>query len=204
MTARGGAAFAMVELPGSQRLETDDQLRLPRVMNDAQIQLNRGAVARVDAEDLEWLLALCRWFCAKRGYAVRNLPHRLRACEQKPTIYMHRIIWEHHFGSIPKGYEIDHVDGDRLNNQKVNLRLVTSRQNKMNSALRSDNTSGYKGVTWDRQKRRWKAQIMMNGKNHPLGRFKTKEEAAAVYEEAAHRMFGEYAKPDQAEQESGA
>lgn len=163
-------------------------------MHDSHIPLNRGTAAQVDAEDLEWLVSLCRWFCAKRGYAVRNLPRRFRDCEQKPTLYMHRLIWEHHFGPIPENYEIDHIDGDRLNNRKANLRLVTSHQNKMNSRLRSDNSSGFKGVTWSKDKRRWQAQIMKHGKNHVLGRFKTPEEAAEAYKDAALEMFGEYAR----------
>lgn len=89
--------------------------------------------------------------------------------------------------------EIDHINGDTLDNRWENLRLVNSTQNKHNSSIRSDNTSGYKGVTWHKQNQCWVAQIHVNGKHLSLGAHDTPLEAAKAYNQAAIDHFGIYA-----------
>lgn len=87
---------------------------------------------------------------------------------------------------------VDHINGDTLDNRRCNLRYATNQQNQANSKLKSNNTSGYKGVTWDPVNKKWVAQIMFNRKNIKLGRFKNKLKAHQAYVSAGTRLFGEY------------
>jgi hypothetical protein len=94
-------------------------------------------------------------------------------------------------GEWPTGL-IDHQNGDGTDNRWANLRLATSSLNAANSRRRSDNTSGFKGVSRCRGAR-WRASIQLNGKFKHLGHFDTPEEAHAVYCAAAANYFGEFA-----------
>jgi hypothetical protein len=93
-----------------------------------------------------------------------------------------------------KGQVVDHINGDTLDNRRQNLRLCTNRENVINSKIRSDNTSGYRGVHWCTQKAKWKAQINVHGKLIHLGFYTDKESAAMMYNAAAIEHFGEYAR----------
>lgn len=90
----------------------------------------------------------------------------------------HRIAWLLHYGTVPT--EIDHVNGKRDDNRIINLRNVTTAENRKNHAKPSNNTSGVVGVVWSRAIRRWNAQIKVNRKCIFLGSFATIEEAAAA------------------------
>jgi hypothetical protein len=96
----------------------------------------------------------------------------------------HRIIWEMHFGVIPKGYEIDHIDHNRLNNKLENLRLATRSQNVRNTPITSKNKSGYKGVSWNKQMSKWVVQIRQNNMKKHIGYFENVIEAAKAYDSA--------------------
>lgn len=96
----------------------------------------------------------------------------------------HRVIWEMHYGAIPDGMEVDHIDHDRLNNVISNLRLVSSSDNSRNMSLRSTNKSGTPGVSWNAARNKWQARVWAYGKRIHLGLFETKEEAVAVREAA--------------------
>lgn len=105
----------------------------------------------------------------------------------------HRLAWLIMTGSWP-AKDIDHKDGDGLNNQWINLREATSSQNCANKRLRRDNTSGAKGVSWRPDLGKWKATITAEGKTRHLGFFVDKDDAAAAYEAAATEHFGEFAR----------
>lgn len=151
------------------------------------IPLSRDLSALVDYEDLE-LLSEYNWW-AYRGwtgyYAVQG-----RKKGTKEIVYMHRVI----LGLGPDDPEVDHKDGDPLNNQKENLRLATRSQQLANSVKRPGTSSRYKGVT--RHQGRWMAQIKVNGKHIYLGMFGDEEDAARAYDKAAKEAFGEFAKPN--------
>jgi hypothetical protein len=91
------------------------------------------------------------------------------------------------------GGDVDHVDRDRLNNDLSNLREVTSRENRLNSGMPRNNTSGFRGVCWCKAKQKWFAQIYYEGKKLHLGYFTSKEEAARAYDAAAKELNGEFA-----------
>lgn len=111
------------------------------------------------------------------------------------SLLMHRVIMERVLNrKLKPGEEVDHIDGNGMNNARSNLRVVTSSQNKMNTRLRSNNTSGYKGVTWHKASNAWRAQIRVNGKYIRLGLFKDAEDASDAYKKAALKHFGEYAR----------
>jgi len=92
-------------------------------------------------------------------------------------------------GPIPKGFEIDHIDHNSLNNRIENLRLVSSRENSMNLPLPKHNTSGRVGITWAKREKKWQAQIGLDYKTIILGHFDKFEDAVAA-REAAEKKYG--------------
>jgi hypothetical protein len=106
--------------------------------------------------------------------------------------YEHRLAWFYMTAEWPK--ELDHCDLDKSNNAWTNLRLATRTGNSANRTLRRDNTSGFKGVSFDPRDGRWDAKLMLNGKYMFIGRFRTKEEAGHAYMRAAQQSFGEFAR----------
>jgi hypothetical protein len=104
----------------------------------------------------------------------------------------HRIIWEMHFGLIPKGFLIDHKDCNPLNNKLNNLRLATRSQNNMNRRPDKDGTTGMKGVS--RSSHAFVAYIGVNNKRIHLGSFPTKGLAAVARAKAAIRYHGKFAR----------
>lgn len=107
--------------------------------------------------------------------------------------YVHRIAWAIHYGRYPqKG--IDHINGNKQDNRIANLRLATQSENLMNACLHSNNTSGCRGVYFNKTERRWVAEISAYGRRYILGRFKDKDKAAVAYAEAANLYHGEFAR----------
>lgn len=108
--------------------------------------------------------------------------------------FAHRIIWEMFRGPVPDGLIIDHIDTVRWHNQIDNLRVCTFQQNHFNRGMMSNNTSGYKGVSWHKQKQKWVAQIKVEGRNKFLGFFTNPETAYAAYCGAAIQNYGDFAR----------
>jgi hypothetical protein len=153
--------------------------------NLAYIPLTRGFMAVVDAVDVPLVRGHC-WTAGTRRrnvYAFRTIATPTGAT----TLYMHRVLI-----SPPPGMQVDHIDGDGLNNRRANLRIVTAAQNNCNIRLTARNRSGVKGVSWCSRDRKWQAHIMVNKKSRGLGRFNTIEEAAAAYAEASADLHGPY------------
>jgi hypothetical protein len=150
------------------------------------IPLTKGLFAAVDDSDYDHLQEY-KWFATKgrnKFYAGRCVWRNRRSI----TILMHREILR------PKPNEqIDHADGNPLNNQKSNLRVATPAQNNANRGKTRSNTSGYKGVFWDKTRDRWYAQINVSRKHLFLGRYKSLDLAAAAYQDAALLHYGDFA-----------
>lgn len=156
------------------------------------IRLTQGKVAIVDDDDFDFLSQWkwCARRCAKRGrqreewYAVHNHYEDGR----QHTWMMHRIITQ-----AIKGEKVDHKNHDGLDNRRDNLRVTDDEGNARNSLPHSDGTSRFRGVYWYKPRRKWKANISINGKQTYLGLFATEEAAAMAYNNAAIRLFGEFA-----------
>ncbi len=155
------------------------------------IGLTRGATTTIDAVDED--LARRNWLVLEatdgRRYAGRRQTGKL--------ILLHRVIAERS-GLVIDDLDVDHRDGDGLNNRRENLRPATTAQNQHNSRRHRDNTSGVKGVSWNEMNQNWEARIQVNKQRTFLGTFATKEEAAVAYAEAAETHHRDFARPDRA------
>jgi hypothetical protein len=105
----------------------------------------------------------------------------------------HRVAWAIMHGSWPSGM-IDHIDGNGENNKWSNLRLADHSQNGSNSQIRSDNKTGFRGVSWNGRDRKWQAMISHRGKQFNLGVYADQVDAANAYDAAARRLHGQYAR----------
>ena len=147
-----------------------------------EIVLTQGKVALVDDEDFE-LVSQWKW-CAMRG---KHTWYAVRGCADGKSVLMHREIFGADAGVK---CQIDHKDGNGLNNKRENLRIATQSQNNANARNRLNTSSPYKGVCWDNARNAWLARISENF----LGRFSSEEDAAKAYDKAAIERFGEYAR----------
>lgn len=106
-----------------------------------------------------------------------------------------RLAWFYVHGVWPDG-QIDHIDGNRGNDAIANLRVATGSQNCGNTKRRRTNTSGHKGVSFERKNGKWRAQIHTGSKGYFLGYYPTAEDAAIAYALAARAYFGEFARTE--------
>lgn len=104
-----------------------------------------------------------------------------------------RLAWIYVTGESPSG-EIDHRNGRPSENWFNNLRDATHAQNMKNMKCHSDNSSGRKGVYWDKEKQKWRVQISANGDRRFLGYFTDIDEASAIHQKESQRLFGEFAR----------
>lgn len=103
------------------------------------------------------------------------------------TIFSHRVVWAIHYGQWPKS-DIDHVNGNRLDNCIDNLRVVSRRENMRNAKRPVTNTSGVVGVFWNRSRKKWGAHISDNNGSMLLGEFANKSDAIAARKDAEKRL----------------
>ncbi len=102
--------------------------------------------------------------------------------------FMHRKII-----NVPKDLQTDHINNNGLDNRKINLRLCTNSQNSQNRRHYTNKSSKYKGVSWHKFKKKWRAQIGLNKKRIHLGYFEAEKEAAKIYNKEAKELFGDFA-----------
>jgi hypothetical protein len=156
-----------------------------------QIPLTKGMFALVDDEDFD-TLSTRRWCVSGKpgdSYAVRGIT---LPSGKSRIIRMHREIL-----SAVVGQEVDHVNGDRLDNRRCNLRFCTRGENCYNARLRSNNRSGYRGVRYCPQLNKtnpWSAQIKGDKRLRHIGYFPTAKDAAMAYNEKAKELHGEFAR----------
>ena len=157
-----------------------------------EIRLTKGFVTLVDDADYEWLSQWkwCVGGSVKKRYAMRGVREPGRRGKSARTVLMHRVIMQ-----APSGAEVDHRDGDGLNNCRSNLRFATRSGQTANAKITRGSTSKYRGVSLQRPSvRKWRAAITVAGQAKVIGSFLTEEEAARAYDKAAQRHFGEFAR----------
>lgn len=138
----------------------------------------------IDDEDLALIADGPAWHISKKGYAGRNrMRNRVNVYER-----MHRLI----MGAV-SGQIVDHINGNKLDNRRCNLRFCTKAENNRNRKTQR-NVTGLKGVIWSKRDKVFSAKIRLNSKDIHLGRFKTAEEAARAYDKAAKELFGAFAR----------
>ena len=146
------------------------------------------------------------WKARKAGDRFNSWAGRWAGCYRKPDGYLiirindhlyrgHRLAVLWMTGRWPQG-EVDHRDHDPRNNKWSNLRTATSSQNKMSCRTRSDNTSGHRGVWFEKRRKHWIAEIHSDGDRLHLGSFPTAEAAKAARDAAALRLHGKFARTD--------
>lgn len=140
------------------------------------IKLTKNKFAIVDNEDYEWLKHL-EWQYHSAGYAICN------------HLLMHRLILKPN-----RAQDIDHIDGNRLNNQKSNLRIAPKFHNHWNRKKRANTSSQFKGVCWSKRDKKWTARIIYKGKRICLGNFLDEYDAAKAYDLQAKKLFGKFAR----------
>jgi HNH endonuclease len=150
-----------------------------------EIYLSKGAVALVDEEDFLRVSHL-NWFLSPQGYAYRTSPRDANG--KRSSILLHRLLLD-----FPAGLEVDHINGNRLDNRRENLRVVTSQQNSMNQR-KTRGGSRFKGVAWAKKSNAWRAAIKAEGVHHVLGFFTNESAAAVAYNLAALRLCKQYAR----------
>ena len=153
-----------------------------------EIQLTQGKVALVDDNMYDYLNQW-KWYASKLGgkfYARRSV--RINK-KYAGYLLMHRFIMNPDIGLV-----VDHQNGNTLDNRKCNIRICTYSENRMNSVKTIYNKSGYKGVCWHKTGNKWVSKIEINKTVHYLGLFSDLKEAAKAYNDAAIKLYGEFAK----------
>jgi len=155
--------------------------------------LSKGHIAIVDDEDYE-MVSTVKWHAQEarrkdgtlRVYAARKIG---RPDGSRELVLLHRVIT-----GAPKGMEVDHADGNALNNCRANLRVCTKHENQRNQRPQGGRSSALKGVSWHKRDKAWYAYISINDKQTYLGKFLSEREAGMAYDRAAIAAYGEYAR----------
>lgn len=154
------------------------------------IPLSKGKFAIVDNKNYKFLMQW-HWHINADGYAVRNSEY-IKG-KRRTTIQMSREIV-----NAPNGVKVDHLDTDRLNNRRRNLRLANDLENGRNRNPNRNTSSKYKGVTWMDRLNKWQAQLgSKKGDkrvNIYLGVFTSEDQAALAYNKSARKLHGKFAK----------
>lgn len=150
------------------------------------IPLTQGKVAVIDFEDFEKVRAH-KW-CAQK---VRNSWYALSRADKGRQILLHRFLY-------PEAKEdVNHTDGDGLNNTRQNLTQCSHAQNMMGfQSKRLGTSSKFRGVSWHAKNRKWRALIKISGTTISIGCYTVEEDAARAYDRAARKYFGEFASPN--------
>jgi hypothetical protein len=153
-----------------------------------EILLTQGQVALVDDQDFEWLLKY-KWYAQwNTDTCSYGAARSIRENGKKKTVLMHRAIM-----NARPNQQVDHRNHNTLDNRRENLRLCTHGENQHNQRPQIGCSSKYKGVSWHKARNKWVVYIHLNDQQFHLGCFADEVEAAHVYDDAAHKMFGEFA-----------
>jgi hypothetical protein len=148
----------------------------------AVIHLPNGQLSLISSSDWD-NVSKYRWHNSD-GYVKTN-----RSAPQRGLLQLHRLIMD-----PPAGMDVDHINGNGLDNRRCNLRIATRSQNRMNERIRpAKATSRFKGVSWNTKSRCWVVNLKLNGEQKHLGSFPCEIAAANAYDDEAIRLFGDFA-----------
>lgn len=156
-------------------------------MADGQILLSDGSITIVDLDDFEYLNRW-KWRNNGKGYACRNqmYPRSMGLTKsgyrKSKVIYMHRVI-----NKTPEDMFTDHVNGNTLDNRKVNLQNITNSENIKKAKINTRNKSGYKNISFDKSRGKWLVSMIIDNKQKNLGRYSDIETALKVRNEYVKR-----------------
>lgn len=138
----------------------------------------------IDELDKDKLVGFNKWFISARGDVYSQKWKKGKATTYK----LHRVIMD-----APVGMDVDHINGNPLDNRRSNLRICTHKENSRNTKLAKNNTSGAIGVRWDKTKNKWLARIKVDYKDIHIGRFNNFKDAVKARKDAEIKYFGEFA-----------
>lgn len=152
-----------------------------------ELPLSKGRVAIIDDSDFVGVVAATKWHWVQGGKGTSGYATAFAKVNgRRKSLWLHKVIV-----GCPEGFEVDHKNGDSLDNRRENLRICTRQQNVWN---RRGSRPGFKGVF--RHGRKYRAKIMINRQTLDLGGYLTPIEAARAYDRAAIQHFGEFARPN--------
>lgn len=152
------------------------------------IKLTRGKYAIVDPDDFERLNRY-KWQCTNLGYARRTASRMCDKRRKRVAIQMHNVVC-----TTPQGMTVDHINRNRLDNRKANLRAVTLEQNNWNRKyVKKRAKTRYTGIYWNSQMKKWQVRLMIKGRSRSFGYYADEVEAAKVYDKVVKEYRGEYA-----------
>jgi hypothetical protein len=152
------------------------------VYNDGDLIWRERGISRFDKQ-----------FANKKAGSLHSKGYWVVRFNKFGPVMAHLIVWNMHNGDIPEGMDIDHIDGNKLNNKLENLRLATRSENFYNVGLKKNNTSGAKGVCWNKQNQNWRVRVHIDKKVIEIGSFEDFEMAALVASEFRAKHHREFA-----------
>jgi hypothetical protein len=192
LTPQAVRSIAMAAGTKARNQYSDKPTRPIRIEGDvAYVPLTKGYEAVIDAADVP-LVEGGSWYAlvTRRADGGIKAVYAARAdysSSSRKTVFMHRVI-----AKTPADMKTDHISGDGLDNRRRNLRHATDAQNGRNKRTGSHNTSGTKGVSWDKIRGKWEAQIVVNGQKKFLGYYANIDSAATAYAQASAKLHGEF------------
>jgi hypothetical protein len=154
--------------------------------NVAYVQLTKGHEAIIDAESVG-LVNQFNWSALPTGVTVYAKAYVMQPCGKRKTVYMHRVV-----ARAPDGKQVDHANGDGLDNRSANLRVCTHAENSKNRRHMIGTTSVFKGVYFSKRIKKWHAQIVSDGEKFHLGYHKCQTAAALAYVRASRALHGAF------------
>ena len=162
--------------------------------NVAYVPLTKGYEAVIDAEDVP-LVDRGPWCVAQSGRKPGQKPKAYAQRQEGGRVNRQRILMHRLILNAPDDMQVDHINGNTMDNRRCNLRLATPRQNQQNRGMSPLNTSGIKGVRFDARRGKWFARIRVDGRATFLGYHVTKEGAAEAYASACLAFHAAFARP---------